>query len=100
MITRYHKRKIIGGNLLKNVVDRVKGVIQFGSKILKRIPTGVKSLVIPAMKAVLEKTLNPVNFETPKTPKLRNPETELNDESRAILSNLISGSGFKKYIYP
>ena len=99
MITRYHKRKIIGGNLLKNVVDRVKGVIQFGSKILKRIPTGVKSLVIPAMKAVLKKTLNP---ET-KTSKLRNPETELNDESRAILSNLISGSGFrgfKKYIYP
>ena len=41
--TRFHKKKIIGGSLLKNVYDKVRNVISTGSKILNRIPTGVKT---------------------------------------------------------
>ena len=73
---RFHKRKIIGGSFLKNVYDKVRKVISTGSKILDRVPTGVKSEI---KKTVLNKI----------------PKTALNDRSRAILSNLIAGSGFK-----
>ena len=86
--TRFQKRKIIGGSFLRNVYDKVKKVISSGSKILNRIPTGVKSEI---KKGILSK---------PATPQLTKPKpkTALNDRSRAILSNLIAGSGFKNYI--
>ena len=77
---RFQKRKIIiGGSFLKNVYDKVRKVISTGSKILNRVPTGVKSEI---KKTVLNKI----------------PKAPLNDRSRAILSNLIEGSGFKNYI--
>ena len=86
--TRFQKRKIIGGSFLRNVYDKVRKVISSGSKILNRIPTGVKSEI---KKSILSK---------PATPQLTKtkPKTALNDRSRAILSNLIAGSGFKNYI--
>ena len=76
---RFQKRKIIGGSLLRNVYDKVRKVISTGSKILNRVPTGVKSEI---KKTVLNKI----------------PKTALNHWSRAILSNFIAGSGFKNYI--
>ena len=76
---RFQKRKIIGGNFFRNVYDKVRKVISTGSNILNRVPTGVKSKI---KKTVLNKI----------------PKTALNDRSRAILSNLIAGSGFKNYI--
>ena len=76
---RFQKRKIIGGSFLKNVYDKIRKVISTGSKILNRVPTGVKSEI---KKTVLNKI----------------PKTALSDRSRAILSNLIAGSGFKNYI--
>ena len=33
--TRYHKQKIIGGSLLKNVCDKLKNIMSTGSKIKK-----------------------------------------------------------------
>lgn len=93
--TRFQKRKIIGGSFLKNVYDKVRKVISTGSKILNRIPSGVKSEI---KKAVLNR------ITTPKTtvkdaPRITTPKSSLNDRSRAILSNLIAGSGFKNYIF-
>ena len=76
---RFQKRKIIGGSFPKNVYDKVRKVISTGSKVLNRVPTGVKSEI---KKTVLNKI----------------PKISLNDRSRAILSNLIAGSGFKNYI--
>ena len=76
---RFQKRKIIGESFLKNVYDKVRKVISTGSEILNRVPTGVKSEI---KKTVLNKI----------------PKAALNDRSRAILSNLIAGSGFKNYI--
>ena len=76
---RFQKRKIIGGSFLSNVYDKVRKVISTGSNILNRVPTGVKSEI---KKTVLNKI----------------PKTAFNDRSRAILSNLIAGSGFKNYI--
>ena len=38
---RFQKRKIIGGNFLKNVYYKVRKVISTGSKILNRVPTDV-----------------------------------------------------------
>ena len=74
--TRYRKQKIIGGNLLKSVYDRLKNAINRGSKILNReIKKSVMNQLIPTQ-----------------------VKTILNDRSRAILSNLIAGSGFKNYI--
>ena len=87
--TRYHKQKIIGGSLLKNVYDKVKKVISTGSKILNRIPTGVKTEI---------KKLVTGNNELKKLAALEKIPAELNDRSRAILSDLIAGSGFKNYI--
>ena len=43
---RFQKRKIIGGSFLKN---KVRKVISTGSKILNRIPTGVKSEIKKAV---------------------------------------------------
>ena len=76
---RFQKRKIIGGSFLRNVYDKVRKVISTGSKILNRVSIGVKSEI---KKTVLNKI----------------PKTALNDRSRAIISNLIAGSGFKNYI--
>ena len=91
---RYQKKKIIGGNLLKNVYDRVKGIISTGSKIINRIPTGVRSEL---KKLVVPMLANKVPIGADKF--LSNlPSDKLNDRSRAILSNLIAGSGFKNYI--
>ena len=87
--TRYHKQKIIGESLLKNVYDKVKKVISTESKILNRIPTGVKTEI---------KKLVTGNNELKKLAALEKIPAELNDRSRAILSNLIAGSGFKNYI--
>lgn len=85
---RFHKRKIIGGSFLKNVYDKVRNVVSTGSKILSRIPTGViKKLATPLLKKVEEKI--PITDKALET---------LNDRSRAILSNLIAGTGFKNYI--
>ena len=105
--TRFHKKKIIGGSLLKNVYDKVRNVISTGSKILNRIPTGVKTeikkLVAPLLKKALEptkKTLEPVLENIPINKRIINHREleNLNDKSRAILSNLIAGSGFKNYM--
>ena len=78
---RFQKQKIIEGSFLKNVYDKVRKVISTGSKILNRVPTGVKSEI---KKTVLNKI----------------QKTALNDRSikGLILSNLIAGSGFKNYI--
>ena len=104
--TRFHK-KIIGGSLLKNVYDKVRNVISTGSKILNRIPTGVKTeikkLAAPLLNKGLEptkKTSEPVLENIPINKRIINDrELEyLNDRSRAILSNLIAGSGFKNYM--
>lgn len=94
---RFHKKKIIGGSFLKNVYDKVRNVISSGSKILSRIPTGVKTqiknIATPLLKKVATKAL-----EAPFAAKaLKN--AALSDNSRAILSNLIAGSGFKNYLY-
>ena len=62
---KFQKRKIIGGSFLKNVYDKVRKVISTGSKILNKIPTGVKSEI---KKTVLNKI----------------PKAALNDKSRAI----------------
>ena len=105
--TRFHKKKIIGGSLLKNVYDRVRNVISTGSKILNRIPTGVKTeikkLAAPLPKKALEptkKTLEPILENIPINKQIINDREleNLNDRSRAILSNLIAGSGFKNYM--
>ena len=105
--TRFHKKKIIGGSLLKNVYDKVRNVISTGSKILNRIPTGVKTeikkLAAPSLKKALEptkKTLEPVLENIPINKRIINDREleNLNDRSRAILSNLIAGSGFKNYM--
>ena len=105
--TRFHKKKIIGGSLLKNVYDKVRNVISTGSKILNRIPTGVKTeikkLTAPLLKKALEptkKTLEPVLENIPINKRIINDREleNLNDRSRAILSNLIAGSGFKNYM--
>ena len=105
--TRFHKKKIIGGSLLKNVYDKVRNVISTGSKILNRIPTGVKTeikkLAAPLQKKALEptkKTLEPVLENIPINKRIINDREleNLNDRSRAILSNLIAGSGFKNYM--
>ena len=105
--TRFHKKKIIGGNLLKNVNDKVRNVISTGSKILNRIPTGVKTeikkLAATLLNKTLEptkKTLEPVLENIPIKKRVINDRAleNLNDRSRAILSNLIAGSGFKNYI--
>ena len=105
--TRFHKKKIIGGSLLKNVYDKVRNVISTGSKILNRIPTGVKTeikkLAAPLLNKALEptkKTLEPVLENIPINKRIINDRAleNLNDKSRAILSNLIAGSGFKNYI--
>ena len=78
---RFQKQKIIEGSFLKNVYDKVRKVISTGSKILNRVPTGVK-------------------FEIKKTVLNKIQKTALNDRSikGLILSNLIAGSGFKNYI--
>ena len=105
--TRFHKKKIIGGSLLKNVYDKVRNVISTGSKILNRIPTGVKTeikkLAAPLLNKALEptkKTLEPVLKNIPIKKRIINDRAleNLNDKSRAILSNLIAGSGLKNYI--
>ena len=105
--TRFHKKKIIGGSLLKNVYDKVRNVISTGSKILNRIPTGVKTeikkLAAPLLKKALEptkKALEPVLENIPINKHIINDREleNLNDRSRAILSNLIAGSGFKNYM--
>ena len=62
---RFQKRKIIGGSFLKNVHDKVRKVISTGSKILNKVPTGIKSEI---KKTVLNKI----------------PKAALNDRSRAI----------------
>ena len=93
-VIRFQKRKIIGGSILKNVYDKVRKVISAGSRIFNRIPTGVKS-------EIKKEVLNRISSSKPdlsnrsRTPK---PKPALNDRSRAILSNLIAGSGFKNYI--
>ena len=105
--TRFHKKKIIGGSLLKNVYDKVRNIISTGSKILNRISTGVKTeikkLAASLLKKALEttkKTLEPVLENIPINKRIINDREleNLNDRSRAILSNLIAGSGFKNYI--
>ena len=105
--TRFHKKKIIDGSLLKNVYDKVRNVISTGSKILNRIPTGakteIKKLAAPLLNKALEptkKTLEPVLENIPIKKRIINDRAleNLNDKSRAILSNLIAGSGFKNYI--
>ena len=105
--TRFHKKKIIGGSLLKNVYDKVRNVISTGSKILNRIPTGVKTeikkLAAPLLKKALEptkKALEPILENIPINKQIINDREleNLNDRSRAILSNLIAGSGFKNYM--
>ena len=55
--TRFHKKKIIGGSLLKNVYDKVRNVISTGSKILNRIPTGVKTEIKKLAAPLLKKSL-------------------------------------------
>ena len=105
--TRFHKKKIIGESLLKNVYDKVRNVISTGSKILNRIPTGVKTeikkLAAPLLNKALEptkKALEPVLENIPINKRIINDREleNLNDRSRAILSNLIAGSGFKNYM--
>ena len=105
--TRFHKKKIIGASLLKNVYDKVRNAISTGSKILNRIPTGVKTeikkLAALFLNKALEptkKTLEPVLENIPIKKRIINDRAleNLNDKSRAILSNLIAGSGFKNYI--
>ena len=105
--TRFHKKKIIDGSLLKNVYDKVRNVISTGSKILNRIPTGVKTeikkLAAPLLNKALEptkKALEPVLENIPINKRIINDREleNLNDRSRAILSNLIAGSGFKNYM--
>ena len=76
---RFQKRKIIGESFLKNVYDKVRKVISTDLKILNRILTGVKSEI---KKTVYNKII----------------KAALNNRSKAILSNLIAGSGFKHYI--
>ena len=105
--TRFHKKKIICGSLLKNVYDKVRNVISTGSTILNRIPTGVKTeikkLAAPLLNKALEptkKTLEPVLENIPIKKRINNDRAleNLNNKSRAILSNLIAGSGFKNYM--
>ena len=55
---RFSKQKIIGGNLLKNAYDKLKNVISFGSKILNRIPSGIKSEIKTKLKNVAIKAVN------------------------------------------
>lgn len=98
---RFQKRKIIGGSFLKNVYDKVRNVISSGSKILSRIPTGVKTqvknLASPLLKKALEKIPTKLSLNnTLETGTL--PTPGLSDRSRAILSNLIAGSGFRNYV--
>ena len=99
---RFHKQKIIGGSFLKNVYDKVRNVISTGSKIISRIPTGVKTeikkLATPLLKTALEKIPVAKHDLKDKVLETKNILENLNDRSRAILSNLIAGSGFKNYI--
>ena len=116
-ILRYQKKKVIGGNLLKNVYDRVKGIISTGSKIINRVPVGIRSelkkLIVPLVNKVptivdSSKIINrvPVGIRSelkklivPLANKVPDSQSDkLNDRSRAILSNLIAGSGFRNYI--
>ena len=88
--TRFHKKKIIGGSLLKNVYDKVRNVISTGSEILDRIPTGVKTkikkLAAPLLNKALEptkKTLEPVLENIPIKKRIINDRAleNLNDKS-------------------
>ena len=105
-VTRFHKRKIIGGSFLKNVFDKVTNLISTGSKIINRIPTGVRSNIAKLAKPLLTKAIDKITAPKALTtttkvlPKqtTRQRREKLNDMSRAILSNLIAGSGFKNYI--
>lgn len=87
-VIRFHKRKIIGGNFLKNVFDKVRNVVSTGSKILNRIPI------------VHDKVRNSSTDQLENVPLLKKAfeKSSLSDRSRAILSNLIAGSGFKNYV--
>lgn len=101
---RFQKRKIIGGSFLKNVYDKVRRAVSSGSKILNRVPPGVKSEIKKAVVAKLttaQPSKKPTTSRKTTTQPSRKttPETALNDRSRAILSNLIAGSGFKNYIF-
>lgn len=90
---RYHKRKIIGGSLLKNVYDKVRKVVSTGSKILSR--TGDIAKKTKKLVANVSQQIEKIPAITKQLPVITQ---HLNDRSRAILSNLIAGSGFKNYI--
>ena len=96
MLTRFHKKKIIGGNLLKNVFDKVKGLLSSTSKL----PTIATTLVRNAAKkaiASIDKAM-PKAIASIDKAITDKAITGLNDRSRAILSNLIAGSGFRNYL--
>ena len=96
---RFHKQKIIGGNILKNVYDKVKNVISTGSKILNRNPEIKKVLKNVASNAIKRANATTKAIESKVTKAIEPLNSTLNDRSRAILSNLIAGSGFKNYMY-
>ena len=106
---RYHKRKIIGGNLLGNVYDRLKGTLSTGSKIITKPILSVKNkilkpVVTKAIPYVTQKAIDSGTKEILNRVKTgikdvsTNPKVRkvLNDRSRAILSNIIAGSGMKR----
>ena len=99
---RFHKKKIIGGNLLKNVFDKVKGLLSSTSK-LPTIKDAATTLVRNAAKKAIA-SIDKADKAMPKAiASIDKAITDkaiagLNDRSRAILSNLIAGSGFRNYL--
>ena len=104
MLTRFHKKKIIGGNLLKNVFDKVKGLLSSTSKLptIKDAATtlvrnAAKKAIASIDKAITDKAM-PKAIASIDKAITDKAIAGLNDRSRAILSNLIAGSGFRNYL--
>lgn len=105
---RYQKRKVIGGNLLGNVYDKAKGVLSSASKIVTLPYRAAKTILKPvankalpyvkqksadvATKHILNRVRQGVR-DISTNPKVKKV---LTDRSRAILSNIIAGSGMKR----
>ena len=116
---RYTKRKIVGGRIGGNLFDTISRLFGSASKlVVSKIPQAVESFAVGAANTAgkrLAKQLIGVHAENPP-PKVvakeiksliadiaTNPAVEkvlvdktkqlLSDDSRAILSNLVSGAG-------
>ena len=105
---RYQKRKVIGGNLIGNVYDKAKGVLSSASKIVTLPYRATKAILKPAVNKALPYVKQGVKDVATKeiynrvrqgvSDISKNPKVKkvLTDRSRAILSNIIAGSGLKR----